>query len=177
MRAKYTPNTYTVKDDVVYLELGDKISTIDFQDLEEVLTYRWYVSCARKETATQKAYFRAISTTYGKSVFLHRLLMKAGEGEIIDHVDQNPLNNRRSNLRFCTASMNQRNRKARKTSSSKYRGCWWSKDKKRWVSQIRVNGKKLHLGSFKTEEEAGNAFSDAEAKYHSTWCPLFKGDV
>ena len=89
---------------------------------------------------------------------LHRLLAiqfipNPNDYPLIDHIDNNKLNNDLTNLRWITHSGNQRNRDY-KNKSSKYRGVCWDKKDKKWKVAIRIDGKKKHLGCFSNEEEA-----------------------
>ncbi len=88
------------------------------------------------------------------------------DGVEVDHIDGNPLNNRRSNLRLATRTQNQRNTGPRKDSSTKSKGVFFTprvKNGKRWHAEIRVNRKAIHLGVYHTKEEADSAY-EAKAK-------------
>lgn len=102
----------------------------------------------------------------GENIALHRLLVGAGEGEVVDHRDGDGRNNQRANLRRCSQSNNQHNRRKHCTSSSRFKGVSWNKQARRWVGHLeqRVDGKRLqfHLGSFDSEEAAARAY-DAKA--------------
>lgn len=76
---------------------------------------------------------------------------------VVDHINNNPLDNRLENLQIITTREN--NSKDRK-GSSKYTGVCWSKNDKKWKSGIVINGKNIHLGYFKCEEEASNAYQN-----------------
>jgi hypothetical protein len=89
----------------------------------------------------------------------------------VDHIDHDGTNNDPANLRLVSHAGNQRHRKgAQKNNLSGSRGVYWAHHKSwgnyaRWVASITVNGKKLHLGYFDTEEEARGARLSAELKY------------
>ena len=88
----------------------------------------------------------------------HRLAWLYMKGEFpkndIDHIDGNRANNKFINLRLCKNSENQQNRISNKNTSSKFVGVSWYKPLKKWVAQIRINGKLFHKGYFNTEEDA-----------------------
>jgi len=63
-------------------------------------------------------------------------------------------------------------RKFKKPSRSKYKGVDWSTEMKRWRARIRVNGKRIYLGSFKHEIEAAKAYDTAAAKHHGQFAAL-----
>ena len=94
---------------------------------------------------------------------IHRLITEAPKGMHVDHINGNPLDNRKSNLRICTHAENQRNRGANKNNTSGYKGVSWHKRNKKWACQIKHNYKKIHVGNYATPEEAARAY-DAKAK-------------
>ena len=80
---------------------------------------------------------------------------------MIDHKDNDKRNNHISNLRVGTNSLNQQNR------SEKYvKGYSWDKNNKTYNSRIRINNKLIHIGCYKTEEEAKQAYLDAKKSHH-----------
>lgn len=92
-----------------------------------------------------------------KTVALHREIMKPPAGMVIDHINGNPLDNRRENLRICEHRQNLWNGRPHRDGSSKYRGVCWSKDKRKWRAQIQ--GKPL--GFFASEDDAAKAYNAA----------------
>lgn len=99
------------------------------------------------------------------NIAMHRVLMglDPGKDPIVDHIDRDGLNNKRSNLRLCTWAENQRNRRG------------WSKHGVKgvkpvyggkWVGQIRLNGRLYRLGKFETIEEAHAAYCVAAKRLH-----------
>ena len=87
---------------------------------------------------------------------LHRLLMKPPRNMVIDHINRNPLDNRRINLRICTVDENNRNLSLRKNNTSGNMGVYYKPDKKNkpWVAQKYYRGAWLPIKLFKTKEEA-----------------------
>ena len=94
---------------------------------------------------------------------MHREIMHAPKGMVVDHIDGNSLNNRRSNLRLCTVSQNHQNRR-RTYGSSKYKGAWWDKRRNKWVAAITFKGKYIYLGFFDNEIDAGKAYDRKAAE-------------
>jgi hypothetical protein len=80
----------------------------------------------------------------------------------VDHIDNNPLNNRRQNLRICAPHENSMNQRAKKGCTSRFKGVHFRKKKGSWVSRITVCGERRYIGEFLSEEEAARAY-DAEA--------------
>lgn len=88
----------------------------------------------------------------GRGKLLHRELLglTTRDGKIGDHINGDKLDNRRANLRVVTPSMSSAN--VRHRAASGYRGVY--PNKKRWAAAARQNGKKLHLGTYDTPEQA-----------------------
>jgi hypothetical protein len=107
---------------------------------------------------------------------LHRLVMGAESGEIIDHRNGDTLDNRTENLRFCTQRQNMQNSKRGKRNTSGYKGVWKYSDAKRkkmWAVRIRdQDGKQVFVGSFETAEEAALAYNEAALRFHGEFAWL-----
>lgn len=98
-----------------------------------------------------------------KNMFLSRFIMNYDGENFIDHINNNPLDNRKSNLRIVTPEQNSMNRKSQKNSSSKYIGV--SKNYKKWQASITFKGESIYLGSFSDEIEAAKIRDIATKKY------------
>lgn len=85
--------------------------------------------------------------------------MNASRGSIIDHINGNPLDNRRENLRFCTHAQNMQNSKVRKHSGTGVKGV--QKHRNKYRALICKNGKQIKLGSFDSIEEAKACYDAA----------------
>ena len=82
---------------------------------------------------------------------------------VTDHIDGNPLNNQRDNLRICSSrenNQNHRHKSATRNYSSKYPGVYWHKRAEKWMAYIKINKKRKHLGLFLIEEEAAKAYQN-----------------
>ena len=91
--------------------------------------------------------------------------MDAPEKMVVDHIDHNPLNNRRDNLRVCTNSENSWNR-ALTNFESGCNGVCKNNRKTRWVATISVDGKSKNLGAFENIDDAIKTRKAAEEKYY-----------
>ena len=83
----------------------------------------------------------------------------------VDHIDNNVLNNKLSNLRYATRTENSLNRPMQKNNTSGCTGV--SKAGDRWASVIKVDNVTHHLGTYNTKEEAIEKRKEAENKYYS----------
>lgn len=97
---------------------------------------------------------------YTNYTLMHRMVMNCTnlDGSVIDHINQNKLDNRKSNLRFSTASFNVRNRAKKENCSSKYKGVYWRKNRNKWGAYITIDGIRKSLGCYDNEEDAAEAY-------------------
>lgn len=107
----------------------------------------------------------------GKTCRAHRVawLMVTGEWpkNEIDHIDGNKDNNAWHNLREVTPKLNQQNRRAPSTSNKAGAlGVCWHKRDKRWQAAIQVDGKNVHIGYFKSRQDAAGAYIAAKRNLH-----------
>lgn len=92
---------------------------------------------------------------------MHRLILSAPKGTLVDHEDRNGLNNQRRNIRLVSFSGNRANSRLNSNNTSGYRGVCWSKKLKNWGAYIKYKQTETCLGSFKTKEEAAKAYDKA----------------
>lgn len=97
----------------------------------------------------------------GKTIFLHKEILPPPIGMLVDHVNHNGLDNRRSNLRLATYGQNQANRRSKRGTSSPFKGVWHYKARNRWCAEITRKGMRHHLGTFHSEMDAALAFDEA----------------
>lgn len=149
------------------LTLG-MFSKVDDSDYEILKDSKWH---AHKSDQT----YYAATVLNGKTpVYLHHLIIgKPGPGRCVDHANGDSLDNQRSNLRICTRSQNNMNRRTRRKlgglrGTSKLSG----NRVKPWVAEIYHEGKKVRLGTFTTAEAAHEAYAAASKKYHGEFSCL-----
>ncbi len=101
---------------------------------------------------------------------MHRLITDCPDGLYVDHIDGNPMNNTRENLRICTQAENAANSKARKGTFSKYKGVHFSKQSGKYRTRIMIDGEITELGSYKTPEEAAVVYKEASRNLLGDFC-------
>jgi hypothetical protein len=92
-----------------------KFAIVDAEDFDRLKQYQWH-ACKCKST------FYACRAEGGRTIRMHRQIMCAPKGLLVDHIDHNGSNNRKSNLRLCTHAQNCYNQQVSSTGSSKYKG-------------------------------------------------------
>lgn len=150
--------------------LKGRVVRIDESDAGLVEQFHWCLSGARGRDYAVG--YRKDAPRKGQSlVYLHRLLTGAPRGAIVDHINGDPLDNRRVNLRMCSQSdnvMNRRNTHGR----SPLLGAQWCGRAKPWESSIQVGGKRKRLGRFATAEEAHEAYCAASQAMRGDFSPV-----
>lgn len=154
----------TIDGDIVYIQLTQSQTAIvdlaDYDNISELQT-NW---CAL--WIEHRGYYYAVQATKRSLIYLHRLIIKPKCNELVDHISDNKLDNRRSNLRVCNHQENGFNRgKPRIKCTSVFKGVSLTDDNK-WNAHIKVNGKTYHFGLFDTEQEAYEVYRSEAPKYH-----------
>ena len=145
-----------------------KETLVDDEDYEMLMEHKWF---ANKDDKSGKFYVKRKSPIDSngkqKTICMHRVITNAPKGKQIDHINGNPLDNRKENLRTCTNQQNQMNRGRTKNNKSGYKGVYYSKKSKSminehskpWRAEIQHNKKIIYLGYYKTKEEAALAYN------------------
>lgn len=153
---------------------------VDDSDYEFLSKYNWYV----KTNKSGNKY----AVTGHSMMLMHRMILGITDSKVfIDHKDRNGLNNQRSNMRFANHSTNAMNKLA--NGEVKYKGVCIQRSKQKYFhkgsgewreantsdkirARIKINGKNIDLGSFKTIEDAAIAYNDVAIKYHGEFAVL-----
>ena len=142
-----------------------KETVVDDADFDYLNQHKWF--CVYIGYAPKYPYaFRKVN---GKAITMHRFLLAPEKGFVIDHVNGDGLDNRRSNLRVCTQRQNTYNRRPNRSSRSGIKGVSFStaNPSKPWVAVI---GKpRRYLGSFRTKEEAGQTYAAAALEMYDQY--------
>ena len=138
---------------------------VDLEDLELALQYKWYLSA--------DGYVVGSESMTRKRVRLHRWLMKPEKDLVVDHINGNRLDNRRSNLRICTKEQNIKNRKLSRNSSTGVTGVIYLPKTNNWKAHICINGEKTHLGYYANKEDAIKVRREAELLCYGEFSPLW----
>lgn len=146
----------------IHLTQG-KTTLVDDEDYDLLIKYKW---CAHKQkTGVFYAHtnIRQNDGSY-KTESMHRILMEPEEGEDVDHVDCNGLNNQKHNLRVCTHAENCRNSARRKKNRSGYKGVDFNNNK--WRVRLKVDGRTVVNRRFSDISDAIREYKRCSEKYH-----------
>jgi HNH endonuclease len=121
-----------------------QFAIVDDIDVERVIQFKW---CAEWNKTTKTWYAsRGIRKPYPKNVKMARFIMNEPVGYIVDHENHDTLDNRRDNLRICTRSESQFNRRIPSHNTSGVKGIYWNGCS--WVVRAGKDGQHFYLGSF-----------------------------
>ena len=164
-RYNWEKNKYEIKDDyaVGYDTKGEKFY-VDLEDLEKIKKYKWNVNSTTKAVSNAK--------NGRKTLLLHRLIMGVDDKNLeVDHINHDRTDNRKKNLRIVTHADNVKNVSAKQKNNTSgrvgvsYRGKYRSEKNNPWQARIKVNGKLISGGNFKTFEEAVKRREELEKQY------------
>lgn len=164
IRNSRKPLEYRIEGDVaICLATNGVEFYVDVEDIFKIESHAWYQN--------DMGYILGDIPNGEKGVRLHRFLLGVdGKECVIDHIDRNPLNNRKSNLRICTQQQNVWNSGMRKNNTSGVTGVSYEKRRGRWLAKIKVSGKSIHIGYYKNFDDAVSARYKAEEKYFGDYC-------
>lgn len=138
-----------------------KYALVDDEDFDYLNQWKWLY---KEGYAARRPWNKEEKKYYW--VRMHRLLNKTPDGFFTDHINQNSLDNRKSNLRTVTTQQNAFNSRLYSTNRSGHKGIYWDKVNKKWRVAIMVNYKTVRLGRFKDIKEAIKVRKAAEKIYH-----------
>jgi hypothetical protein len=167
---------HRIEGDVAYFDRAWGTLKMDVQDM--YLLDGWQIT--GKTTMLKCRKYIQVSIENGKRgakrkrLVLSRVIAKCPDGMEVDHINHDPTDNRRCNLRICTRSENRRNGLKQGQSKGRFKGVFYhahgvysglrSGAVKRWRAYTRVFGKRVWLGYHETEEQAAMAYNAYAAK-------------
>lgn len=148
---------------------------VDNENFKELSKFAWG-TVGKKYTYAGRGTRK--NGVYSK-ILMHRFLMNASKDQMVDHINGNTLDNRKSNLRICSRSKNLQNSKIRSDSNNKYKGVHKVRTKKDgtvvYSARIQIApNERLYLGNFYNELEAAKAYNKAALKYFGEYANINK---
>ena len=149
-----------------------KIALIDDEDWPLVAGYRWSAACGSAVQVHHyyaRTWVRRDGKRYG--LMMHRLLIGPGYAQV-DHINGESLDNRRSNLRGCTAAQNGANKGVGRRNRSGFKGVSFRQREQRWAATVSLERQDRWLGYFSTPEDAARAYDAAARELHGEFARL-----
>ena len=133
---------------------------VDDKNYDWLSTYKW---CVSRKGNTSYAVSRSKG---GTLIAMHRLIMGFPRGKLVDHRDENGLNNVEVNLRVATVKQNANNRGKQVNNKTGYKGVSWDKARGKYRAVIMVAQKQVHLGRYNSKIMAALAYNEAALELH-----------
>jgi hypothetical protein len=144
--------------EIAYVMLSQNMEAkIDVTDVDIVSQRKWHAS--KKSSGLCYASSKVKHDSKSGQLLMHRLIMSAETGQVVDHINGNGLDNRRSNLRICSHSENMKNRTLDKRNQFGMKGV--SARGLMYRATIQNDGKTIDLGTYITDVEAAAAYRGA----------------
>lgn len=178
--AKRKFNQYIINGDTTTLYVkcrtGEYLECyIDTKNLQKFLDlgYSWHTYWNQRNDTyyARCSVYKGVNPVTGNSqfqmIYMHHFIKPIEKGQVIDHRDNNTLNNREDNLRVTTQTGNTKNRTTKnKNNKSGYRNVSWNKSENKWMVQLQINKKNTRLGYFDDVHEAGRFAAEMRKKYY-----------
>jgi hypothetical protein len=132
-----------------------KFALVDEQDFDHLMQWKWQ-SIRRPGGKFYVQRTEGPKALGQKTIYMAHAILPLMAGFFVDHINTNPLDNRRENLRYATPKDNSRNRGP--VAGRSIKGVFWHAHARRWRAMIRVDGKLISLGLFKDKYEAAMAY-------------------
>lgn len=127
---------------------------IDDEDYPSVCNFKWREDM--NGYAIRSAVIDGKRSSY--NVYLHKMIMNPNEGLVVDHINGDVCDNRKSNLRVCTRRENSRNRKNQSNNKTGFKGVVLDKRSNKYHARISINGRQTYIGTFENPAEAYYAY-------------------
>jgi hypothetical protein len=131
----------------------DQVALVDDEDYERFSCFKWYAMWS-KDTQSFYAYRTAWDGDRYRTWHLHRVILglEHGDKREGDHINHNTLDCTRANLRIVTSLQNKLNSRIRRDNTTGFPGV--KRSRNRFGAQIKINGKRVYLGTRDTAEQA-----------------------
>jgi hypothetical protein len=166
-------NKISIKGNIIEIKLTQNQKTIiDKEDWNKIKKINWHsaydptTKCFRVQGDIKKK-------NKWKTVHLARIIMNVNNSLLeIDHINNNPLDNTKNNLRVCFGKDNKKNKRISKNNTSGFKGV--NKFGNKYICRIGIDGKRIFLGYFENKELAAKRYNIAAIKYHGEFAKLNK---
>lgn len=130
------------------------VAIVDPEDYDFLMQWKWHSKCPHRIHYASRC---ALVNGKHAMIMMHRALLNAPSGTVVDHIDHDGLNNRRSNIRLATVSENAHNSRKHKFNKSGFKGVCRT-GVNTWAMHACINGKKHYKYNLRTAREAAQLY-------------------
>ncbi len=146
-------------DGVIEVPLRRSAGSVALVDAIDLVLIRDYASWHLHDTGYAST--EQSDTERRRRIYMHRRILQPTNGLEVDHINRDPLDNRRSNLRLATRTQQAANTGLRSDNTSGYKGVSWDRSRRCWYASIRNDGRSVALGGYPNPEDAARAYDVA----------------
>lgn len=148
---------------LVPLSNSTKFALVDDTDYEHLMLHVWRMN----------NYGYIVTGGDRNTRLMHRILLDAKRGQVVDHENDIRYDNQRTNIRIVTVLQNtMRQRKRFAVTTSRYKGVSWHTQRGKWRACINLHGKQTHLGYYVNEDDAARSYDKAAIQYFGEFARL-----
>ena len=160
-------NKIFYENDYAYIEIikNEQVHKVlfDIEDLALIQNYKWHI---RYNSNRKTNYVVGWDKENNNHIKIHRLITNCEKKFVVDHINRNPLDNRKCNLRICTTKENKQNQVTQKNNkSSGHQNVYWDNIQKKWRVGLRINRKLTYFGRYTNLEDAINKAKEMRRIY------------
>ncbi len=151
-----------------------KIAIVNNSDFKWLSKRKWH-AVRPTPTGIERWYAVRVVGPKGRKLYMHKAIvarMGLPPQRLCDHKDGDGLNNRRTNLRPCSAAQNVQNKRKQRGASSQFKGVNWDRKNKKWLVRLNHNRKCCFSGRFRNEKSAAKAYDAAAKKFFGQFAKL-----
>ena len=148
-----------------------QVALVDDEDYESISCFTWQARFSGDRPYAQRNLRPGSRARKGMKISMHRqiLCLTPDDKRIVDHINRNSVDNRRSNLRIVTHRENAWNRTKSSRGNNYYKGVSKCTYQKMWMARIAAAGKRFYLGRFTSPEKAHAAYCEASKSLHGEY--------
>jgi hypothetical protein len=173
---KLSTNVFRIENDYLVLEISCKHGIfnvlLDKEDYNKVKVKKWNVMQHTSDKSRYVIRHSYFNENKYRSLYIHRYVLDYNDKLVIDHINGNTLDNRKSNLRICTHMENCRNQKICKINTSNAKGVCFNRRSKKWTARIGLNNKRIFLGYFESKKDATIAYNTKAIEIYGKFAKL-----
>lgn len=150
-----------------------RFALVDDEDYEYLSQFMWSIDNYGYANRARK-----IEKNVWRPKRMHHDIIPSKNGQIVDHINRNRLDNRRENLRICSSTESIRNRGLNKNNSTGYKGVYYNQKRSKYQAYITVNRRHIYLGAYDNPTDAARAYDKSAVENFGEFSsPNFVGEL